>query len=157
MMKRKNWKKTAAFVTSLTMATTMMPAEIGSVLVHALPVAGTNDNNGTKNVSLGDAAPFVTGVKISDATKSNEFNATLIAADADKKFGLDGGTKLEITSKFPLSLFAKGKSYDINEKYVREAVGPNHVWYNSENGCSFDTVSGKKIIKNNSTTSNGLA
>lgn len=118
-MKRKNWKKTAAFVTSLTMATTMMPAEIGSVLVHALPVAGTNDNNGTKNVSLGDAAPFVTGVKISDATKSNEFNATLIAADADKKLGIDGGKTLEITSKFPLKLFENGKSYTIGDGYER--------------------------------------
>lgn len=149
-MKRKNWKKTAAFVTSLTMATTMMPAEIGSVLVHAIPGDPVIDNNGVNNVSLGDAATFVTGVKVSDGTEDpKEYNAAAITADADKKLGIDGGKTLEITSKFPLKIWAEGKEYAVNEKYVRHVdnTTDNEVWYNKEKGRSIELIGDKYILR----------
>lgn len=110
-MKRKNWKRTAAFVTSLTMATTMMPAELGSVLVKAVedpnkaPEIATLDWATTKYDT--NSKSFITKIKVNDVEQTN------IISNRDMEFA--AGSKVEITSKVPLKFTYNNKNHDDND------------------------------------------
>ncbi len=110
MMKRKNWKKTAAFVTSMTMATTMMPAELGSVLVSAAV-----DPNASAEIAMLDwsntkydnySKSYITSIKVNGSVQTN------IIYNDNMRF--TAGSNVEITSKVPLNIVFNHNDFQLN-------------------------------------------
>lgn len=108
-MKRKNWKRTAAFVTSVTMATTMMPAELGSIIVSAAA-----DPNASAEIAELDWAQtkydnlsksYITSIKVNGSVQTN------IIYNDNMKFM--AGSSVEITSKVPLDIIFNHDNFSL--------------------------------------------